>query len=41
MANTGLTTKEKRKRLLSAETREDLESSIIGFVMLVRNRYDY
>ena len=41
MANTGLSTKEKRRRLLSAETREDLESSIIGFVTLVRNRYDF
>ena len=40
MANTDLSTKEKRRRLLCAETREDLESSIIGFVTLVRNRYD-
>ena len=39
MAETSLSGKAKRAMLLSPETREDTESSILGFVSLVEHRY--
>ena len=37
-AEPNLTNKDKNRRLMSAETREDTESSILGFVTLVKHR---